>query len=326
MATEDRSIPNSNEHFEKIPYYLSPSSIGQSKVNPNTFYATRLMLEGLPREPTNLAMGTGTHFDIQVKLKILKLGCKLSEGITVQEILDSLQVDDLDLLGQIEECSGQLMRSYKNSKVLAMTKWRQVEGVYDQEYTFMGHTVPLMGKLDAVVWDDEYEMDIPMDWKCSGSNAAGGMSPKPGFMNKWDGKQWKGPHKKYHRNILVTDLPSDWARQFTIYGIMLNEERGIPFGTEFPVMVHHPIFNGKARKPMVATYRAIVTKEQQEKVWMEAVDLWESLKDGSFRQRLVVTNRNKYADGVIADYAEECESFFRPSPICAQDQWLAENY
>jgi hypothetical protein len=313
--------------IERLPEYLSPSSIAKAKNEPNSYYAERLCLDRLPREPQNLAMGVGTAFDIEVKRKLIQKGIPCS--IPMEQIESAMQ--NPSIYDECYEAQGELMRMYRMSKLMTTTKWFEIEGEFHQEYTFpcrgVDKTIPLMLKLDAQCYDPlgVYDMVIPHDWKCSGYSAKSGASPKPGFMDKWDGKKWCGPHKKFSKNMLVTELGMDWARQFTLYGIALNEKHGVPFGTEFPVLVDHPIFNGKFKKPMVARYRAIATPEIQRMFWEEACDLWDDIHDGTFLENLVATE-GKFAGSVVASFGGECESFFRSPRKSAHQLWLESQY
>ena len=300
--------------IEKLPKYLSPSSISTAKSMPNTFYMQRLVLDPIEREPQNLAMGVGTAFDIEIKRILIDKGVPTFNPIdTIEKSLQEESIREESFYA-----AGLLLDSYFGSRLRVTTNWTQVEGDFHQEYSFPYHysngqsvmkTVPLMCKLDAVVFDEEYKMDVPLDWKCSGYTSVSGVSPKPSFMQKWDGTKWCGSHKNYYPTMPVIELGVDWARQFTLYGMCLNKLKGLPDFTEFPVIVHHPIFNGKDKKPMIAVYRAICTPDFQKAVWREAVDLWEDLHSGTFVDRLVV-KEGKFAVSAIASFANECESFF----------------
>lgn len=307
--------------IERLPQYLSPSSIAQASNEPHTFWDQRLCEDRIPREPQNLAMGVGTAFDIEIKRKLIQKGIPCQ--IPMEQIESAMQ--NPQIREESYKAQDELMMMYRRSGLIAKTRWHEIEGEFHQPYTLPCRgemrTIPLMLKLDAQVFDDEYQLVVPMDWKCSGYSSASGATPKPGFMDKFDGKAWTGPHKKYHKNILVTEMPRDWARQFTLYGIGLNYKNGVEFGTEFPVYVDHPVFNGKKKKPMVARYRAIVTKEIQEMFWEEAVDLWDDLQEGTFLDRLTTTT-GKFARSVNSSYANECESFFGGPRKSAQELWV----
>ena len=296
--------------IERPLKHLSPSAIAQCLTQPNTFYCTRLINNPIPREPQSLAMGVGTMFDILIK-KLL-IGKDIKCDMPVEQIESALQNEEIREESTLAAI--QLMSAYRNSRLVTLTKWVQVEGEFYQDYTFtldgITKTIKMMLKLDAVIWDEEFQMEIPLDWKCSGYTSAKGVSAKPKYMDKWDGKCWTGAHKDYYHNMPVTELPEDWARQFTLYGMAFNKLRGLPDWTEFPVVVHHPIFNGQFKKPMIAIYRAVATPEMQKKYWKEAGMVWDSLYDGTFFDRLCVPFGGALGKSLIASYANECESFF----------------
>jgi hypothetical protein len=295
---------------EKELKHLSPSAIGNAKNQPNTFYLNRLVLDALPREPQSLAAGVGTAFDILIKRHLIN-DKNIYCPIEMEEIEASLQNEEIR--EEAFKAAEELMKMYRNSRLVALTKWVQIEGVFAQEYTFNGRCIPLICKLDAVVYDKEYGFDVPLDWKCSGYTSEKGVSPKPKFKDKFDGKTWVGPHKDYTTNMHVTELPADWARQFTLYGMCLNKLNHRPDWTEFPVHVHHPIFNGTGKKPMVAVYRAIVTSDFQREIWEEVCQIWDSIKedDGNrFLERLCVSFGGPLGLSIMSSYASECESYF----------------
>jgi len=305
-------------NIEKTPDYLSPSSISVAINNPNTFYCQKLILDSMPREKQNLAMGVGTAFDISIKELLIEKG--VPTAVPLEKIQGSMQNPDI-----IEECfraSKQLMDMYRNSRLVTTTKWVQVEGDFHKEYHFGGKKLPLMCKLDAVVWDEEYNMGVPLDWKCSGYSSTSGTTPKPGYMDKWDGSKWCGAHKNYTKGMLVTELGRDWARQFTLYGMVYNKLVGVEDFTEFPVIVHHPVFNGTKKKPMVAVYRAIATEQIQREFWDEACILWEDILSDKFLDRLTCRNPSKWSVSVISSYANECESFFSNGSKSANQLYL----
>jgi len=307
---------------ERFPEYLSPSSISAAMTEPNTFFCQKLIFDRMPREPQNLAMGVGTAFDILVKERLILKGVPTWNPIEIiRESLEKGKFFDESYVG-----ANLLMKMYSNSRLIGSTRWVQVEGDFHQEYTFeyngKPYTVPLMCKLDAVVHDDEYDMDVPLDWKCSGYASLAGATPKPGYYDRWGGAGWEGPHKNYTKNMLVTELGSDWARQFTMYGMALNKKNGIADFTEFPVYVHHPVFNGKNKKPQVAVYRSIVTSDFQREVWGEIVRLWEDIGEQKFLNRLTNRYWHPWVISVLSSYANECESFFGGPRKSAQQLWI----
>ena len=301
----------------RMPEYLSPSSISKSQQEPHKFFAIYLAPEEfkMAREPTTVACAVGTMFDVMIK-QVLHEEKGIPCAIPFQEVLDTRP--DKHLIGEALTAAKLLMAPYRRARMHMTAGFVQVEGKYDQEYTFpissgVLKTIPLLGKLDAVVRDPETGMLVPLDWKCSGYTSKSGMSPKIGFKRIWDSKKntWGGAHKKYYNNMPVTDINIGWARQFTIYAIMLNQANGVPFGTPTPVWVHHPIFNGVNKTVKIAEYRAVCTKEIQQYFWDEAVHLWESLLDGSFLRGLNFQGEDEFTYSALASYANECESFFR---------------
>jgi hypothetical protein len=311
----------------EMPKYLSPTAISQSYLQPHTFYATRLLPKEIrmQREPTNMAMAVGTMFDILVK-EILYKERGIKCAVPFDEVWETKP--PVHLFMEAQTAAKTLMAPYLRSRILNTAGFHQVEGVYDQMYTFPDRdgkmvSIPLLGKLDAIVKDMETGMLVPLDWKCSGYSSAKGTSAKQGYRRIWDSTKnaWKPAHKKYYNNMPVTDLDMGWARQFTIYVIMLNEQLGVPFGTPTPVWVHHPIFNGMNKTPKISEYRAIATKEIQEYFWNEAVDLWHELEDGSFLNRLTIQGdeEDEFTLSALASYAYECECFFRPPAKSAND-------
>ena len=316
--------------IEKLPKYLSPSSIAQAKNSPNTFFCQRLIFDAMPKEPQGLAPGVGTAFDISIKKKLIELH-NVPTANTIEQIESSLNPD---VAVESYIASDLLMKTYFLSRLASRTNWVQVEGDFNMEYTFTVKgkttTVPLMCKLDAIVQDEQTGMLVPLDWKCSGYTSASGATPEQGYMDKFDGVKWCGPHKNYYPEMSVREIDNDWGRQFTLYAMCVNFHNGITELVDTPVIIHHPVFNGKNKKPMVATYRAIATVADQEHYWTELSDLWEDLHSGVFCDKLAVPyilpeelGGKGLTISVLSSYAWSCETFFSNNATdSAHKLWL----
>lgn len=277
--------------IERLPKYLSPSSLSNFTKMPNTSYLERLVNDRKARDPQSLAAGVGTAFDILVKKDLIARGfpCK----VEMKDIEKSLE----NHVGESYEVGEDLMKIYRRSRLLLTTKWREIEGVHDfdlkmqdEDGNSLGDHVPVMGKLDAQVYDEEYDMVVPMDWKCSGWTSKKGATPQQGFMDVYDSKKsaFVGPHKKYHKDIEASEINISWAEQFCTYGwfLLADPETGIYKMREFPVYAHHPVFNGKNKTIKIAVYRAIITVDFQKQLWKKYQTMWKELTNGSYMDRV----------------------------------------
>ena len=260
---------------DKKPTYLSPSSLMNFYTQPWTFYLNKMRSDKLyPREPQGFAAGVGTAFDIKAKEYLLATG-QVNSTIGIGEIKKSL--DEYHFKKCMDE-GEKIMNLYKTSRAIKKHDWRLVE--LHKRVPIEG--VPILGQLDAVVWDKDFGGNVPLDFKVSGANSKTGVSPKKGYFRIFDGKEWKPQHKIYHPDIAVEEIDKKWGIQFCTYGWLL----GIPVGKPFPVYFDHPVYNGKDKILKIAQYKAMVTEEFQSEVLEMYQTAWREINDGSFLERL----------------------------------------
>ncbi len=259
--------------FEKLPKFLSPSSLSKARKEPITFYLRKLRKDNIyPQEKTNLAAACGTAFDIDVKRWLIEKGVKT--GKPLEYIEDSLSKAELILpeeYDNVRKAGRKLLGEYRSSRALFEKNWVSVEDHYEGKIG----DAPVRGQLDATVVDPYTEQIIPFDFKVSGYTSKNGMSPKKGFYKKFD-LEWKPAHKLYKHNMPIDEIDLGFARQFATYGHLMGLK------PPFPVMFDHLCFNGKKKKIIVCSYRAVVTPKFFNELSIQYNQLWKELVTGTF--------------------------------------------
>ena len=269
----------------KMPKYMSPSSLITYTNTPFIYFLRYLDKNRfLPRWPSNMANGTGTAFDVLVKEKLINEK-NVKSSKTVGELYNGIASNIKKpalLLGE------QILSEYTRSGIFYKHKWGEVE----KHVTVDVYGVPVHGQLDATVWDKEYKMFVPHDFKVSGAAKVGtdkaGVSPAQGYYRIWDSKKncWGSMHKKFVDGIPIEQIKDDWAIQFCIYGWINNPDL-VDNIQDFPVYCDHVVFNGKDKNIKIAQYRAICTVDFQKNLMQRLQQAWSSIHDNVFINNLL---------------------------------------
>lgn len=272
--------------IKKMPSYLSPSSLMKSMKQPNTFYLERLIDCNFPRERQSTAAGVGTQFDYLIKKRIIEDpkfkyidgydGSFESSKKKIDKLKEQVTCED-ELLARK---GGQLALDFYRDTEYMDNNFHRIELNLQKEI----EGVPILGLPDATVLykdEDDFEWEVPFDWKVSGFTSKTGASPKKGYKRLWDGGRLKGSHKAYHKEITFDEIDSSWATQLTTYGFLL----GIPIGFSYKAYIDMLCYrNGSFR---IAKYEAWITSQMQRRILNNYKQIWKELKDGSYINRLV---------------------------------------
>lgn len=269
--------------------YLSPSALKAAEKQPFKFYLQKI-LRIYPWEKSSLAAGCGTSFDYEVKQDLISRDVPCEKEVKPVEGFSPKETEKLVSAGK------ELLNKYRVSGQLFNYNWQRVEKHITKEI----EGVPIHGQLDATVLDEETGMEVPHDFKVSGYTSKTGATPKIGYRRKWD-LSWGKAHKKYRPDISIDEIDSAFALQFASYGLLLGLE------APFPVYFDHICYNGKKKKIVIAEYRAWVTEEFANSVIARYVDLWKSLHDGTFVNRLklpesILSGESEFTKGTGHEY------------------------
>ena len=264
---------------ERIPQYLSPSSLSQAINEPNTFWLRRLQWFPFDKDPQGMAAAVGSAFDIQVKQKLWNDGIDSSKRTSYE--------DDLNNSIEVEEnrkpamaIGKEIMRNYK-IHAYGQSNIKQVE--LWKHFTF--HGVPFFGKLDATCIDKYTKEEIPFDWKCSGYNpsAKSLIGCKPGYYCMYQGHEIKGAHKNYKKDMPFEEVDYKWAVQCCIYGWSLGLSPNLD--KPFPVRIDMQT-KTKSKGERTTSYRGIITPALQKAVITQAQSVWKDIKNNTFQRRI----------------------------------------
>jgi hypothetical protein len=256
--------------IERLPSFISPSALMQSETQPNTFYISRLMADRDPREPQSLAASVGSAFDYYIKVELMAEKFKHKSSL-LPGLKNGIEGNNLEA----HQAGKRALTFYKMGAY-------NIDEIHDVEIHTNGSVngVPLYGMLDASTFDEEYDLEVPFDWKVSGYTSKSGISPKQGYYRLWDDNRPKGAHKNYYKEMPFEIIDPKWALQLCTYGWIT----GIPLGTPFPAYIDMLCWRkGKVR---TAKYRGIITEQFQMEIARKYERLWRELNDGSFIDRL----------------------------------------
>jgi len=264
--------------IEKYIQYLSPSALITAENMPNMFYLNRLIYNKLPKEPQALNAAVGSAFDYYIKSNLM-----LSKFQDKKHILPNLKKgietnqDEAFTAGKIA------LNAYTN--VIDLDKFTNVELHIIRPI----EGIPIMGKADASTndpldTDTDNINEYPFDWKVMGYTSTTSISPPPKYFRLWENSRPRAAHPRYVKDISILEINNYWATQLTTYGWLL----GIPIGKPFPVFIDAIIFHNKFVKS-IAQYRGIATSKYQEILVLRYKQVWNSIIDGSFIQRLAST-------------------------------------
>ncbi len=254
--------------IERLPSYLSPSSLMAAEKMPNTFFLSRLISDPLIREPQSLAASVGSSFDYCIKMKLMEEKFK-HKKVLLPEIKRGIETN-------IDESFRAGKRAYKS----------YIESAYNEkEYANVElhlngllEGVPLFGKLDATCYDLKGDNSIiPLDWKVTGYTSKSTTSPPPGYFRLWEGICPKPKHKLYDPEMPIETINESWATQLCTYGWLMNKPFGKPFYARVDVLVWK---NGNIR--CITQYRGVITESFQNIVVHRYKRLWNLLNTGEF--------------------------------------------
>lgn len=280
--------------IERTPSYLSPSSLMMAENMPNTFYLTRLVLDPMLGVPQPLNAAVGSAFDYYIKVKLVEDRFP-HKAAYLPEIKKGIETN-------IDEAFSAGKKAFNSYIERAYNKDEYADIEIHNNGSF--EEVPITGKLDAKILDQETNLTIPFDWKMSGYTSKTGISPEQGYYRLWDGLRPKAAHKIYSTNILMNHINERWAFQTCTYGWLL----GLPMYKPFPTRIDQICWrNGTVR---TALYRGWITEEYQREVIMRYKKVWNSLLDGSY-----INNLASSRDPDLVWIAAKNESWFIESNL-----------
>jgi len=255
--------------FENAVESLSPTALMTSITSPYTYWFQKLSKDySWDREPTGLAAGVGTWFDVLVKEALIAKGVESS--LSMDEIIASLDAPD-DIVEEIKSIGQSIFNEYRKAGFLRDTPFMRVE--IHKKTPYRG--IRLSGQLDATVNIDDVE--CVLDFKVSGANSTAGVSPKPGYesiyrtdivfgepSSRKTKTGWDGAHKNYTPNMPFDEIDEKWALQMCFYSWILYPQ--LAGEKEFPIVIHSPIFNGKSKQLCFVVYKGVLTIEFQNRV------------------------------------------------------------
>ena len=261
--------------IERLPSYLSPSSLMQAENMPNTFYLTRLIADRMEREPQGLAAAVGSAFDYYIKMLLFekKFGHKELKLLELKKGIET-NIEEAFRAGK------SAFRTYKESAF-------NLEEYYDVELSLQKDIegVPLLGKLDASCKDirsnDAYKKVIPFDWKTTGYTSKSTTSPPKGYYRKWMGTMPKPSHKLFEPEIPFELINKKWSVQMCTYGWLMGYEVGEPFYGRIDVLIWN-----KGVVNQVTQYRGLITPEYQRLLIERYKKVWNDLTTSNFLDRL----------------------------------------
>ena len=264
--------------IEKIPEYLSPSSLGQAEGQPNTFYGTRLIEDKWQKEEQSIPAAMGSSFDCKIKVYLMnREENPIGDKQLIPMILKGVERDE----PEVEESGNKILGQY-HINAIDFYEWVDIE-IWKK---FWFRDVKIFGKLDAIIRHEG--LLIPHDWKCSGFNSKHGVSPKPGFRLQFIGDEVKGAHKKYRPDITIEEIDETWAKQFTTYGWAMGYSQSGPEGPDWEdfYVSCDMITLTKTKVIKISSYLAIATIEYQKRLYLRYKKIWDEIRDGSYIRRL----------------------------------------
>lgn len=284
--------------LEKLPYYLSPSSLWAIENTPCKFYLERLLESPDEREPQGKPAAVGSAFDYFIKIHLAKKMNKLEDlrntlmkglysdeqkllyqGRSVQDMLWQMNVEP-ELRAEAAGAGKLLFDEYNKAMSLLSSglscwedRYSDIEIHREYNLRWKGMSIPLFGKGDACT-----KSLAPLDWKVKGYGSD--ASPTKGYYNIWKDGAWKGPHKDYCKDITMDFIDKNYASQLCTYGWML----GILPGTTFSAEIEQIIIRGSSVK--IALYRGVITRQFQFELAERYAQAWTSLRNGKFLERV----------------------------------------
>jgi len=275
--------------FERVPTYLSPTSIDQYFKARRTFVLNRLCTNRPPKFPQTAPMAAGSAFDAYVKNYIVESlygkGSSYADKFDLEKVLRS-QVEPQNL-DWGREHGMWILSEYKRVGALANLMKELAEAEDDPRFeltvqgdiTFHGQlgAIPLLGKPDCC-FKHRSGKHVVFDWKVNGYCAKKMASAKGGWLRTMDtlGKQI-APKKNIimqtYEGILYNAgarLSKDWELQVVIYGWLL----GVPFGEPFFIGIEQLLGQGTMQPLKCASHRHIVLNDSQKEIADKVMEVW----------------------------------------------------
>jgi hypothetical protein len=295
----------------KLPSYLSPSSLRKILKEPCSFYLERLMKDPEWKDEQSVPAAVGSAFDYFCKVSIAKhLGHMEKLRVT---LLNSLRPDDKakyagksvnDILWQLAvkpehktiAAGAGKMAFDAYQPALSLDEYVEIEVHGKITLDFNGVLIPVMGKSDATIslGNGAY---YPKDWKVTGYGSS--IQCNPYYFKLWEGPIDYGAHKEYKAGIPMSRINQEWNDQLAVYGWLL----GHPVGEPFFGFIDQLTFKSNPLRVIVTQYKGLITKESQMPLLEKYAKAWQSLKSGSFLDRIP-------KDEDLVRYAAMEETFF----------------
>lgn len=260
-----------------LPYvrtieYLSPSSLKMFESEPVNFYLRKLgPEESKPAdEEQGFPAAVGTAFDAAVKLMLSStLGLKCPP---LEEMLKKVTTE------KERACAMgySLLVGYMACGAMSALMAEGPTGVevHPEARFAPGTRVPIKGQLDATLKMKKQKQIVIHDWKVSGANRPGEVSPRKGYARLWDSDTpgvARPAHKDY--GIPFEEIDEHWATQLTIYGWNMGHPLKELLASIDEVCV------GKDGRVRVAQFRSHVGLAFQRKVKARLVSAWARIKN-----------------------------------------------
>jgi hypothetical protein len=257
----------------RIPEKLSPTSISKFYDDRRGFYLKYLADERCPRDPQTKPMAVGSAFDAFAKSYL--------GGYNLEELFQK-QVDE-SLWEWAWENGGRAFRLYKESGALEALE-NEMEGYSIAprfEFDVVGQVngVPIGGKPD-LWYAHKGGAHILLDWKMNGYCSSRPMSPKKGYIHRFDtGVMHRDAIPVEYKGYLINSaaplntVDVSWANQLSIYAWLLGE----PIGSDFIVGIEQLC----GPDCLCVSHRSLIEPEYQTDLVRKISYMWHLIQQGA---------------------------------------------
>ncbi len=277
--------------------YLSPSQIALYEQSPELYYERYLSDNPPPRAPQNNAMAIGSAFDAYAKAYLHTALFGGNDPRFELRTIFEAQVEP-DLRAWAWDHGKYVFEQYKQSGALAdlmllLQKSHEPRFEFEVRGAVAGYREGVEGEFGEVVLLGKPDVDfvtdqgvhVILDFKVNGYCSQWPKSPAPYYIRmRGAGRTNFGMHAKcsamIHNGVDVNvkcgldDIDKGWARQLAIYGWLCGE----PIGSQFVTIIHQLVCSpnsGGLPTIRVAEHHNFVTRSFQQRVFDQAVELWE---------------------------------------------------
>lgn len=331
----------------KTPEYLSPTSLKLWASNREEFYLQYLSDNRPPRAPQTAPMSIGSAFDAYVKSYLHEglFGAGHDPKYSFEALFEAqVEVHNRDWARQHGQYAFDQYRSCGALSDL-MLDLKQANGEPRFEFEVRGAVhgykeaelrtlanVTLLGKPD-VYYINAHGCHVILDFKVNGYCSRNPWSPMAGYLRmRSANKTNHGMHKSCQPMTVngvtinvatfLENHNDDWAAQLSIYAWLCGE----PVGSKFVVAIDQLVCDatrGHLPGIRVAEHRLTVSKSFQERIFLEAVECWETVRSGHIFR--------KDAEGKeisLEDSIRRCEILDKQADALkgdgsVEDQWFA---